>query len=290
MQYVSVVHHQITRWGMLHEGRVHLAATAPDHPATLLAALQDGRAADRTRILADARDTPAVDEVELLAPIPRPPRNIICLGLNYAEHARESQQAKGQELALPEHPVVFTKATSSVTAPGADITLDPAVTTQLDWEVELAVVIGTGGRHIPEHRALDHVFGYTVINDLSARDLQFRHKQFFLGKSLDGGCPMGPGITPADLIPDPHALRLWCDVNGERQQDGHTSDQVFRVADTIARLSAVMTLEPGDIIATGTPSGVGFAQQPPRFLQPGDVVECGVEGIGTLRNRIVAAA
>lgn len=289
MQYVSVIHDGDARWGLLQERTIHLAPMASDWPRSLLDALRDPDGNGPGRVLDEARETVSLDEVTLQAPIPRPPRNVICLGLNYAEHARESQQAKGQEPELPEHPVVFTKATSSVTGPDADIPLDPRVTTQLDWEVELAVIIGTGGRHIPEDRAHAHVFGYTVINDLSARDLQFRHKQFFLGKSLDGCCPMGPGIVPADRIADPHGLRLWCNVNGERQQYGHTSDQIFRIPDTIARLSAVMTLEPGDVIATGTPSGVGFAQQPPRFLQAGDRVECGIEDIGILRNRIVPA-
>jgi len=226
-------------------------------------------------------------QVHLMAPIPRPYKNIICLGLNYAEHAAESLAAHGRETVIPEHPVVFTKAVTSVTGPDAEIPYDPTVTTQLDWEVELGVVIGKGGRHIPEERALEHVFGYTVINDLSARDLQFRHKQYFLGKSLDGACPMGPWIVTADEIPNPQALDLICRVNGELKQQGNTRQQIFSITATIAILSRGMTLEPGDVIATGTPAGVGFARQPPEFLQPGDVVECEVSGIGRLRNRIV---
>lgn len=292
MQFASVQDGNRERWGVIEGDTVYLAPVGPGWPESLLGVIRRGLAAalESGASLGNGEgEARALEDAALLAPVPRPPRNIICLGLNYAEHARESQATKGQPVELPEHPVVFTKATSSVTGPRADIPLDPAVTTQLDWEVELAVVIGRGGRHIAPEDAMEHVLGYTVINDLSARDLQFRHKQFFLGKSLDGACPMGPAIVTRDAIPDPHDLALWCDVNGERQQHGHTSDQIFRINETIARLSTIMTLEPGDILSTGTPSGVGFAQEPPRFLAPGDRVECGVEGIGTLRNRIVAA-
>lgn len=224
--------------------------------------------------------------VRLLAPIPRPRKNILCLGLNYADHAAESSAAHGREAAAPEHLVVFTKAVTSVTGPDADIPYDSAVTTQLDWEVELGVVIGLPGKRIAEDQAMNHVFGYTVINDLSARDLQFRHKQYFLGKSLDGACPMGPCIVTADELPDPHSLDLRCWVNGQLKQQGNTRDQISPISATIAVLSRGMSLEPGDIISTGTPAGVGFARQPPEFLRPGDVVECEVAGIGRLRNRI----
>ena len=228
-------------------------------------------------------------DVRLQAPIPRPRKNILCLGLNYAEHAAESLAVHGRAPVPPEHPVVFTKAVTSVSGPEADIPLDERVTTQLDWEVELAVVIGRGGRGIRADNALEHIFGYTVINDLSARDLQFRHKQYFLGKSLDGACPMGPWIVTAEAIAEPQRLDLRCWVNGELKQSGNTREQIFTIAETLAVLSRGMTLEPGDIIATGTPAGGGFARTPPEFLRPGDVVECEVSGIGRLRNRIVAA-
>jgi 2-keto-4-pentenoate hydratase/2-oxohepta-3-ene-1,7-dioic acid hydratase in catechol pathway len=224
----------------------------------------------------------------LMAPIPRPRKNILCLGLNYADHAAESSAARGREISAPDHMVVFTKAVTSVTGPTDDIPYDKAVTNQLDWEVELAIVIGRPGRHIPPDQALRHVFGYTVVNDLSARDLQFRHKQYFLGKSLDHGCPMGPWIVTADEIPDPQQLDLCCWVNGQLKQEGNTRQQIFSIAATIAGLSRSMSLEAGDVIATGTPAGVGFARTPPEFLQPGDLVECEVAGIGRLRNRIVS--
>jgi 2-keto-4-pentenoate hydratase/2-oxohepta-3-ene-1,7-dioic acid hydratase in catechol pathway len=260
-------------------------------PVSLMALLAAGRerqqeiVRDPKRWLAGARRLDA-DAVEWLAPIPRPAKNILCLGLNYRDHAEESARAKGLPVKLPKDAVVFTKAVTTVTGPYADVPAHATVTKELDWEVELGVIIGTGGRGIARERALDHVFGYTVINDLSARDLQFRHSQFFLGKSLDGHCPMGPVVVTADEIPDPQKLVLTCKVNGALKQDGHTRDMIFDVATTIEILSRGMTLEPGDIISTGTPAGVGFARQPPEFLRPGDVVECTVQNIGTLRNRV----
>ena len=229
----------------------------------------------------------ALSSATLAAPIPLPRKNIMCLGWNYADHAKESAGATGKAAELPEHPVVFTKNITTVNAPYGDIPAHTDVTDQLDWDVELGVIIGIGGRKIERDRALDHVFGDTVINDISARDLQCRHKQFFLGKSLDGACPMGPVIVTADEIPDPQQLALRCWVNGALKQSSSTRHQIFDVAATISILSRGMTLEPGDIIATGTPSGVGFARTPPEFLRSGDVVECEIDGIGRLRNRIV---
>jgi len=229
------------------------------------------------------------DRRNILAPIPVPRQNVICLGWNYAEHAIESSHARLRETELPEHPIVFTKAVGSVCGPYDDVFVDTAVTKELDWEVELAFVIGRRASKIRRENALDYVFGYTVIDDLSARDLQFRHKQYFIGKSLDGTCPMGPVIVTADEIPDPQALRLRSWVNGILKQDSSTSHQIFDCAEIIHRLSQGMTLYPGDIIATGTPEGVGFARQPPEFLVDGDLVECDVSGIGRLQNRIRTA-
>jgi len=226
-------------------------------------------------------------DIEWLAPIPLPRKNIMCLGWNYSEHVSESAAASGRKAEPPKDPVVFTKNVTSVTGPYANIPAHPEATSELDWEVELGVVIGIGGRGIRRERALQHVFGYTVINDISARDLQFRHKQFFLGKSLDGACPMGPVIVTRDeiVVPQELALKSW--VNGVLKQDSSTRHMIFDIATIIETLSRGMTLEPGDIIATGTPSGVGFARNPPEFLKSGDVVECEVEGIGRLRNRVV---
>lgn len=226
--------------------------------------------------------------VELLAPIPRPRKNIFCLGRNYAEHAVESLRAAGQEVKLPTYPNVFTKAPTSITGPFTDIPYDASVTPELDWEVELAVVIGRAGRHIAKSDALAHVWGYTILNDVSARDIQ--HKpgvQFFQGKSLDASSPVGPWIVTADEIAGPQNLRMLLRINGEVKQDDTTGNMLFDVATIIETLTRVLTLEPGDIIATGTPAGVGFARTPPEFLRPGDLMESEIEGIGTLRNRIV---
>jgi 2-keto-4-pentenoate hydratase/2-oxohepta-3-ene-1,7-dioic acid hydratase in catechol pathway len=239
------------------------------------------------RILATGTPVPLAG-VELMAPIPEPRRNLFCLGWNYAEHSRETAALRGRSAALPERPVFFTKATTTVNGPGGRIMVDPRISEQLDWEVELGVVVGSGGRDLTRARALEHVFGYTVLNDVSARDLQMGHGgQFFKGKSLDGTCPMGPWIVTRDEVPDPHALKLWCRVNGVVKQEGCTSDLVFDLPAILESLSLGLTLLPGDVIATGTPAGVGFARRPPEFLRPGDVVECEIEGIGVLRNPVV---
>lgn len=220
-------------------------------------------------------------QTRVLAPIPRPRRNLFCVGRNYAEHARES----GGD--VPAVPVFFTKPPSTVVGPEAPV-VHHKVTQALDYEVELAVVIGKRGRDIPAARALDHVFGYTILNDITARDLQRRHEQWFKGKSLDTFAPMGPAVVHRSAIGDPQRLRLRLWVNGELRQDASTASMIFPVARLIADLSAGMTLEPGDILATGTPEGVAMGRTPPPWLQPGDVVEAEIEGIGRLRNRIVA--
>jgi len=222
----------------------------------------------------------------LLAPLPELRRNIFCLGLNYADHAQETAQVRGREAKPPLHPIFFTKATHTVNGPYATIPFDAGVSTQIDWEAELGVVIGRRGKNISAAEALNYVFGYTIINDITARDLQNAHGQFFKGKSLDGACPMGPWIVTADEIDDPHNLKLSCRVNGETKQAGHTGDMIFKIPAIIEILSRGLTLEAGDVIATGTPSGVGFARTPPEFLKPGDVVECEIEGIGLIKNRV----
>ena len=229
-----------------------------------------------------------LETVELRAPIPRPRKNILCVGRNYAEHAAESLRAIGQEVKLPEFPNIFTKAVTAVTGPTSEIVIDPAVSERIDWEVELAVIIGTGGRGIAREDALRHVWGYTILNDVSARDIQNRAGvQWFLGKSLDGSCPMGPWIVTADELRDPTNLRLRLLVNGIVKQEDTTAHMIFDIPTLLADISRGMTLEPGDILATGTPSGVGFARTPPEFLRPGDLMESEIEGIGTMRNRVV---
>ncbi len=290
MRFVTFRHNGMPTAGVVSDERVYPLAQSGRLPNDLVSFIVSGKPALRAarEALAQRQLSPGLPlaDVELLAPIQRPPKNIICLGLNYRGHAAESARATGGDPALPEHPVVFTKAPTTLNGPTAPIPYDAAVSTAIDWEVELAVVVGRRGRAIPEADALGHVFGYTVLNDITARDLQQRHRQFFLGKSLDGSCPMGPWIVTADEIPDPQALRLTSHVNGVLKQDGSTAEQIFGVARLISILSRGMTLEPGDIITTGTPEGVGFARTPPEYLRPGDEVVCAIEGIGELRNRV----
>lgn len=224
--------------------------------------------------------------VRLLAPIPRPRKNVFCVGRNYAAHAAEGARAQGREVVVPEFPEFFTKPPTAVTGHDAEVRIDPEVTRKFDYEVELAVVIGAGGTNIPRERALDHVFGFTIVNDLTARDLQRRHGQWFKGKGLDGSCPMGPWIVTKDALPNFADLAIALRVNGETRQQSRTSKMVHDIPAIIEHLSRGMTLEPGDVIATGTPEGVGYAMDPPRFLAPGDVIEAEIEGIGILRNRM----
>lgn len=221
----------------------------------------------------------ALDSVELLEPVGRPGK-IVAIGLNYRDHAAEMASPP------PSEPLVFAKFTSSICGPGEPIRWDPQLTRSVDFEAELAVVIGQVARAVPERKALEHVLGYTCLNDVSARDLQFGDGQWVRGKSLDTFCPIGPWIVTKDEIPDPSALRVSCAVSGDVVQDAPTSDMIFGVGELISRLSAWFTLEPGDVIATGTPPGAGFFRQPKRFLRDGDVVEVRVEGIGTLRNPV----
>src|SRR5437660_204355 len=230
-----------------------------------------------------------VTQVQVTFPIIRRRKNIVCLGLNDADHASESDEVTGRSSTTLEAPIFFTKATTTVNGPYGEIVIDPTVSEQVDWEAELAVIIGKKGKNIREEDALEYVFGYTVLNDVTARDLQSRHKQYFKGKSIDGYCPMGPWIITADEVPDPHQLPIRLRVNAVTKQEANTSMMIFSIPQIITILSNGMTLEPGDIIATGTPSGVGFARNPPEFLKAGDVMETEVEGIGVLRNVVVNA-
>jgi 2-keto-4-pentenoate hydratase/2-oxohepta-3-ene-1,7-dioic acid hydratase in catechol pathway len=233
----------------------------------------------------------AVEGNKVLAPIPVPRRNIFCIGKNYHEHAKEFSQsgfdtsaAKGEF--APPAPVVFTKATSSVVADQDTVLSFSHLTSQLDYEAELAVVIGKPGRGISKANALEHVWGYTIVNDVTARDLQQHHRQWFLGKSLDTFCPMGPWIVTADEVGDPATLDVRCWINDELRQDANTSDLIFDIPTIIATISSCITLQPGDIIATGTPAGVGIGFNPPKFLKPGDVMKVAIDKLGTLTNRI----
>jgi len=230
----------------------------------------------------------AASEVRLLAPIPRPRRNVFCVGRNYRDHARELSQSvfKANSADPAAWPIVFTKVPECVVGPGDAVSLPGAVSAQIDYEAELAVVIGTGGRNIRAQDAMRHVFGYTIVNDVTARDVQMRHQQWDLGKSFDTFCPMGPWVVTADEM-DGTDTRVRCWVNGELRQDGRTRDFIFNIPALIETCSRGITLHPGDVIATGTPSGVGMGLNPPRYLRDGDVVRIEIDGIGTLENRFV---
>lgn len=299
MRWVRVLHEQRVRLGVWKDDVIYdLTAVADQAPPAWVMALQQ---ADLRRLL-DAPPVPVEQQeallrqapqlspsaVTFLAPIPNPPKNIMCIGHNYVEHAQESAQFQRQQFELPQHPIIFTKPHTCINDPEAPIRHPRHVTQELDYEGEVAVVIGRGGRDIPKERAWDHVFGLTLLNDVTARDLQRRHKQFFKGKGLDTSAPMGPSVVTLDDIPDVEALTLETYVNGERRQSARLSQLIFDIPTLIAVISAGMTLEPGDIISTGTPEGVGAGMQPPRFLQPGDVVEIVCEPIGRLRNPVVA--
>jgi 2-keto-4-pentenoate hydratase/2-oxohepta-3-ene-1,7-dioic acid hydratase in catechol pathway len=220
--------------------------------------------------------------VELLAPIPTPEKNIFCIGKNYAEHAIEM----GSAADIPEHPMVFTKAPTTVVGHNTPVLSHSEITDQLDYEGELAVIIGKQGRGISREEALDYIFGYTILNDITARDIQDKHKQFFLGKSLDTSCPIGPWIVHHSAIENPNNLNIQTYVNGELRQNSNTSNFIFDIQEIISVLSKGMTLGPGDIIATGTPAGVGKGFKPPKYLKSGDIIKIDIEKIGSLINTI----
>jgi 2-keto-4-pentenoate hydratase/2-oxohepta-3-ene-1,7-dioic acid hydratase in catechol pathway len=237
-----------------------------------------------------ALPTLPLDSVELLAPIPAPRRNVFCVGKNYRDHitefGRSGYDTSGERVELPAKPILFSKATTSVTGSTAAVEPHHALTSELDYEGELCVIIGRGGRGITREQAYQHVWGYTIVNDITARDLQRDHKQWLLGKSLDTHCPMGPYAVTADEITDVTALEIETTVNGERRQRAAVKDMIFDIPYLIATLSAGLTLLPGDLIATGTPAGVGIGFDPPRFLSSGDLVEVSITGLGRLSNRI----
>lgn len=265
-------------------------------PGDMLGLIDQGsEALHRVRLLLDqARGgTPdsvqghSVEGIQLLAPLDPPRANVVAIGRNYQEHAEESARARGEQVAPP---TVFTKAQTTINDPYGDVVIDPAVTKEVDWEAELGVVIGRRGKNISVETALEYVFGYTVVNDISARDIQYaRGGQFFLGKSLDGFCPSGPWIITRDEVLDPQNLQIRLRINGVTKQNANTRDMIHSVAELIAEISRGMTLLPGNLIATGTPAGVGRGRQPPERLQPGDVMETEIAEIGILRNRIVGA-
>ena len=275
-----------TSWGVVIGDHVSDARQLNQAPLTIRELLES---ADVSRWL-DALAGPAartfsLADVQLQAPL-QPRQDLIALGLNYKTHVAETTGATKQA-APPKQPILFGKAATSVIGPDDGIGIDPKLTTEVDWEVELAVVIGRRGRDIPAARGVDHIFGYTVANDVSARDLQFLDGgQWYRGKSLDTFCPLGPWIVTTDELGDARGLRVALRVNGVTKQDASTDDLIFAIPEIIASASAGRTLYPGDVILTGTPGGVGFTRTPPEFLHPGDVVEAEIAKIGVLRNRV----
>ena len=274
---------------------VDVAATAngsgPSLPATILDVIDAGdEGLDRLRVLTSSASASAVRklaDLTLLPPFDPPRGNVLAIGRNYQKHAEEGARALNTEVGPP---TIFTKAITTITAPFADISIDPSVSTKIDWEVELGVVIGRRGANIKRQDALAHIFGYTVLNDVTARDIQNGWGgQWFKGKSLDGSCPIGPWVLTRDEVADVQALHLQLRINGAVKQDANSRDMIYPVDAIIEWLSIGMTLLPGMLIATGTPEGVGFARTPPEYLQPGDVMESEIDGIGTLRNTVVAS-
>ncbi|MEM6988262.1 MAG: fumarylacetoacetate hydrolase family protein [Pseudomonadota bacterium] len=289
------------RLGVLHGDRVVDAAGLGAHtgvgmPDTMLGLIDEGKPglAALHALIDTMGDTPPIGvsvpyrKVEIYAPIPRPRKNIWGVGLNYTEHVAESARALDTSAELPQKPVLFTKPPTAVIANGAPIQHNSKMTQQLDWEVELAVILGSGGKHIAKDDALNHVFGYSVMIDVSARDNR-RAGQWIFSKGQDSFAPFGPCIVTADALADPHNLELWLTKNGEEKQRSNTKFMLFNIAELIADISTGMTLEPGDIIATGTPAGVGAGRDPQEWMWPGDTIVACVEGIGTLRHPVIDA-
>jgi 2-keto-4-pentenoate hydratase/2-oxohepta-3-ene-1,7-dioic acid hydratase in catechol pathway len=266
-----------------------LAAVDPGLEGGSIVALIGGGAAALEHARRAAERAPVAEDARICAPIPRPPKNVFCVGKNYHEHAKEFAtsgfDASAKEV-VPEAPVVFSKPATSIIATGEPIPAHLDTSGSTDYEGELAVVIGKGGRGIGKPEAMAHVFGYTIVNDVTARTLQHKHRQWILGKGIDGFCPMGPAILTADEVPDPRKLRLTTHVNGEKRQDALVEDLIFDIPTLIECISAYITLEPGDVIATGTPVGVGIGFKPPVFLKRGDVVRVEISGIGVLENPV----
>lgn len=277
MRYVTYQHEGRLRPGYLDGDRV-----GEIDCATLLEYIA---LPESTRLQKRLQSFAALSSVVLAAPV-RPNKNVFCVGRNYLDHALEVSQQSGRELKLPDVPTFFTKAPTAIASPGETLELSSKVSGEYDWEAELAVVIGSRVKDVSESRALDAVFGYTCFNDLTARDLQRAHVQWFKGKSLDSAAPMGPWIVSPDEIGNAQSLSIALRVNGVEKQRSTTANMIFSLPVLIASLSKGMTLEPGDVIATGTPEGVGFARKPPEFLRDGDDVEVEIEKIGVLRNRI----
>jgi 2,4-didehydro-3-deoxy-L-rhamnonate hydrolase len=280
-----------------HQGQDRVGVVVGDQVADVSSVASDmnilikggQQALDDARRASESGAKSPLSQVQLLAPIPRPLKNVFCLGLNYREHVAEGARAGVRSSAdAPEYPVWFSKPATAVCGPYDDIPIEPRISTAYDWEVELAVVISKPARHVSKDKAYDYVHSYTVFNDFSVRDLQRRHGgQWFKGKAWEKGSPMGPWLVTPDELGNPEKLQVTCRVNGATKQDSNTEMMIFDIPTQIADITEVLTLEAGDVISTGTPSGVGFARTPPEFLKKGDVMETEIQNIGVLRNRIV---
>lgn len=293
MKFVTFINNKREKIGlMVEEGVLDLQAVKEGEgvpgclPETMLELIEKNEEALATvkelKKSAGSKYVLPLSEVKLLAPIPRPRKNIFCVGKNYVDHVKELKTSED----LPKYPIFFSKTPTSVIGPEMEIDSHPGVTKYVDYEGELAVVIGKKAKAIEKEEVYDYVFGYTIVNDVSARDKQKKHNQWLLGKSLDTFCPMGPVLVYKDEIPDPQNIKIETRVNGETRQSANTSMMIFDIPTLIATIAEGTTLEPGDIIATGTPSGVGLGFDPPRFLKVGDVVEVEIEGIGILKNKV----
>ena len=294
MHFVTFVKNNKTNVGIIdsNDTLIDLSFYSPEIPNDLNQIIESNSLEKIKNIKKNPKAESIVNnkDVTLLAPIPVPRRDIICVGLNYHDHAKEFQSSgydtNTSKKAAPDHPIIFTKATTSVIGPGESIPSKNDPTNSIDYEGELGLVIGKRSRNIKKADAYGIIFGYTIINDVTARDLQNLHKQWFLGKSPDGFCPMGPAIVTADEIPDATKLKLVTKVNGEVRQDAIVSDLIFDIPTLIETITSTMTLIPGDIIATGTPVGVGIGFNPPKFMKSGDKVSVAISGLGELNNNV----
>jgi|TARA_B110000503_G_scaffold24193_1_gene38083 2-keto-4-pentenoate hydratase/2-oxohepta-3-ene-1,7-dioic acid hydratase in catechol pathway len=294
MHFVTFVKNNKTNVGIIesNDTLIDLSFYSPEIPNDLNQIIESNSLEKIKNIKKNPKAESIIDskDVKILAPIPVPRRDIICVGLNYHDHVKEFQSSgydtNTTKKAAPDHPIIFTKATTSVIGPGESIPSKNDPTNSIDYEGELGLVIGKRSRNIKKADAYDIIFGYTIINDVTARDLQNLHKQWFLGKSPDGFCPMGPAIVTADEIPDATKLKLVTKVNGEVRQDAIVSDLIFDIPTLIETITSTMTLIPGDIIATGTPVGVGIGFNPPKFMKSGDKVSIAISGLGELNNNV----
>ncbi len=285
MIFASFSHEGRIGYGVLEHGIIHMLNLVDGAPKDLLAFVEVAETLDMDDLLARAPEI-ALNDVHFEAPFPRALRNVICLGKNYLAHVNEVKNLANDTFRPPEVPIYFSKMVDRFTGDGDILTISNGPSQAVDYEAELAVIIGRGGKDIAPEDAFDHIFGYSIGNDFSARELQSAHNQWFRGKSIDGFCGFGPVIVSRHDIEEPPALRVTCHVNGELRQDGNTEQFIFDIPYIISDISRGTTLRPGDVILTGTPSGVGAGFDPPRYLKPGDVVRAEIEHIGVLETLI----